>query len=169
MKFFRIEADKLAHIKKNTRLSFRYYFYIFVFSNTIEVTVLPDWPPNWNVGVGNTVFNLNNGEKKALSSSSVQLQDVIKKRLGDPSETGFKRSNKLCRYCKRISLEWSWCKLIASYVPLSMQTSKVFFMFVSRLRISQIWKREKHNVIMQWYLIRGNLLTSKGNQPFLDW
>ena len=48
----------------------------------IEVTVLPVAPPNWNLGVGKTVFTLKWVPKNVLSSSSVQWQDVIKKKLG---------------------------------------------------------------------------------------
>ena len=55
---------------------------LFSLEKIIEVTVLPVAPPNWNLGVGRTVFTLKWVPKNVLSSSSVQLQDVIKKKLG---------------------------------------------------------------------------------------
>ena len=55
---------------------------LFSLKKIIEVTVFPVAPPNWNLGVGSTVFTLKWVSKNVLSSSSVQLQDVIKKKLG---------------------------------------------------------------------------------------
>ena len=57
---------------------------LFSLEKIIEVTVLPVAPPNWNLGVGRTVFTLKEVPKNVLSSSSVQLQDVIKKKLDFP-------------------------------------------------------------------------------------
>ena len=54
-------------------------FNFYSFSNTMEVTLRPVWPPNWNVGVGKTTRTLKWLEKKALNSASVQLQEVMKK------------------------------------------------------------------------------------------
>ena len=122
--------------KKNI---FRWSFYWGTFSKTTEVTLLPLCPPNWNLGVGNTHLTLNMGEKNVVNSSSVQLQLVMKKMA---SALVFNKSNTLCLYCVRI-LELSLLRLMASYVPLSRQTSKQFFMSTSRLRISQVWKNKR--------------------------
>ena len=68
-------SSKRIRIKTN-ELHLNFYW---LFSNTIEVTLRPVWPPNWNVGVGKTARTLKWLEKKACSSASVQLQEVMKK------------------------------------------------------------------------------------------
>ena len=69
----------LSKEKKMNEKSWKQLDIFYSFSNTIEVTFRPVWPPNWNVGVGKTTRTLKWLEKKARSSASVQLQEVMKK------------------------------------------------------------------------------------------
>ena len=85
--------------------------------------------------MGKTTRTLKWLEKKALSSASVQLQEVMKK-----SPLGFSMEATLLLYVGLFSLA-SLDKLMASYVPLSTHISKSVRRPLSELlRISQTCK-----------------------------
>ena len=124
---------------------------LFSLENIIEVTVLPVAPPNWNLGVGSTVFTVKWVSKNVLSSSSVQLQDVMKKKLGWQEGNSLKGNVILSDFVTRwsnlnfqIINEIIYRSFISAFTIDDFSFSTIFwllayFMLICGQKLAKVW------------------------------